>query len=78
MREPAYLLGQQERFAVLRALREVREYRGWEFAACHVRTMHVHVVMTSEEDGKKVLNDFKAYASRATGASGGLRTAISL
>ena len=50
------------------------------------------LVMTSEEAGKKVLTDFKAYASRAlnkrgekranarrgTGASGGLRTATSL
>ncbi len=70
MREPACSLGRQERFAVLKAIREVCDHRGWEATACHVRTTHVHVVVTSEEDGEKIMNDFKAYASRALNKRG--------
>ena len=70
MWEPAYSLAYQERFAVLQAIREVCEYRGWVLVACHVRTTHVHVVVTSEAGGEKLMNDFKAYASRALNKRG--------
>ena len=70
MREPAYSLGRQDRSIVLQAIREVCEYRGWVLVACHVRTTHVHAVVTSEAGGEKLMNGFKAYASRALNKRG--------
>ncbi len=70
LREPAYSLAHQERLAVLQSIREVCEYRGRILVACHVRTTHVHVVVTSEAAGEKLMNDFKAYASRALNERG--------
>jgi adenine-specific DNA methylase len=55
---------------VLNAIREVCEYRGWELLAAHVRTTHVHVVVTSTETPERVMNDFKGYASRRLNEAG--------
>ena len=49
MREPPYLLDAPRR---------------WGLQACHVRTNHVHVIVTAETAPEKVMSDFKAYASR--------------
>ena len=40
-------------------------HRGWNLLAAHVRTNHVHVIVEAEVQPEKVMNDFKAYASRA-------------
>ena len=64
MREPPYLLGPERRSVVLKTIREVADYRGWTIWACHVRTTHVHVIVTADAKPEKVMSDFKAYASR--------------
>ena len=43
---------------------EVARHRNWTVWACHVRTTHVHVVVTAGAKPEKVMSDFKAYASR--------------
>ncbi len=57
------------REAVAAALREVCTYRGWSLHALNVRTNHLHAVVSAACKPEKVLNDFKAYATR------GMRTA---
>ncbi|MGO4879354.1 MAG: transposase [Bryobacteraceae bacterium] len=64
MRQAPYLLDENARAAVLEALQEVCEFRGWILLAAHVRTNHVHVVVEAEVRPQKVMSDFKAYSSR--------------
>src|SRR5689334_9482829 len=58
------------RETVLAAVREVSKHRQWPLLAVHVRTKHVHVVVQACADGDKVMNDFKAYASRHLNEAG--------
>ena len=64
MREAPYVLDSARRAIVLDTIREVCAYRRWRLLACHVRTNHVHAVVTAEARPEKVMSDFKAYASR--------------
>jgi REP element-mobilizing transposase RayT len=64
MREAFYLLDASRRNVVLETIREVARHRGWRLLACHVRTNHVHLVVTANAKPEKVMSDFKAYASR--------------
>ena len=65
MHQASYSLSHSRRAVVLDALREVCHSRGWQMLACHVRTTHAHIVVESEARPERVMNDFKAYASRA-------------
>jgi hypothetical protein len=69
MDQPAYHLDQDRRNLVLQSIGEVCRLRGWLLLAAHVRTTHVHVVVTASCPPEKVMNDFKAYASRALNAA---------
>ena len=64
MDQPAYHLDQIRRDAVLEAIQGVCRHRGWSLLAAHVRSNHVHTVVEAEAEPQRVLNDFKAYASR--------------
>ena len=64
MKEQPYHLDARAREVVLGSIKEVCEHRGWIIGACHVRTTHVHALVTSEAKVGKVMNDLKAYASR--------------
>lgn len=64
MNQTPYLLDRERRDAVLRAIREVCTNRGWTLLAAHVRSNHVHSVVRAESRPERVMNDFKAYASR--------------
>jgi REP element-mobilizing transposase RayT len=65
MIQPPYELDGDSRMAVRQALEEVCWHRGWNLLAAHVRSNHVHVIVEAEVPPEKVMNDFKAYASRA-------------
>jgi REP element-mobilizing transposase RayT len=65
MNQRPYELDSDSRAVVLQTLAEVCSYRGWNLLAAHVRTNHVHVTVEAEVPPEKVMNDFKAYASRA-------------
>jgi REP element-mobilizing transposase RayT len=60
----ALLLDEARRLAVQQALVEVCQYRQWVLLALHVRTNHVHAIVAGGARPEKVLNDFKAYATR--------------
>ncbi len=65
MPEPPYCLTTPTaRDAVLDVLREVCAHRGWFIHAAHVRTTHVHLVVSGNAALEKVLTDIKAYATR--------------
>ena len=65
MNEAPYEMDSDSRAIVLRTLAEVCSHRGWNLLAAHVRTNHVHVIVEAEVQPEKVMNDFKAHASRA-------------
>lgn len=65
MRQAPYYLNQIRRDAVLQAIQEVCGYRGWRLLAAQVRTNHVHAVVDAEPEPERVMDDFKAYTSRA-------------
>jgi 7-carboxy-7-deazaguanine synthase (Cx14CxxC type) len=64
MRQGEYRLDEPRRQCVLKTIREVAEHRRWRLWAVHVRTNHVHVVITAEAKPEKVMSDLKAWCSR--------------
>jgi REP element-mobilizing transposase RayT len=64
MRQAEYLLDEQRRAVVLRTILEVARHRGWKVWALHVRSSHVHGVVSAAAKPEKVMADFKAWASR--------------
>lgn len=65
MDEPAFELGAHERQLVREAISDVCRYRGWRLWAAHARSRHVRLVITAVAKPEKVMNELKAYASRA-------------
>ena len=59
-----FVLDERARAIVDDTIREVCRHRGWTVRALHVRTNHVHVVVSAVAPPEKVLTDFKAYSTR--------------
>jgi len=49
----------------LKAILQVCKFHGWFAHAVHVRSSHVHVVVSGETRPEKMMVNFKAYATRA-------------
>jgi REP element-mobilizing transposase RayT len=64
MAESNYSLDEVRRSTVLAALCERCTSENRQLLAAHVRTNHVHIVVTAEARPEKLLTDLKAYASR--------------
>jgi len=65
MRKGEYLLDEQRRRSVLQAICDQANHRGWKLWAVHVRSDHVHVVISAAEiSPERILVDLKAYSSR--------------
>jgi REP element-mobilizing transposase RayT len=64
MRQEPYLLDKARRQIVLRTIKEVAAHRKWKLWVAHVRSNHVHVVISAECKPEKVMNDLKAWCSR--------------
>jgi REP element-mobilizing transposase RayT len=62
--EPRYLLDQPRRLVTLHAICEVADRKNWMLHAVHVRSNHVHVVVTAAGPPERVMNDIKTAASR--------------
>ncbi len=65
MKQPDYRLDPSRRSLVMQAVLEHGEHKQWKIWAIHVRTNHVHIVVTSAQPPERVLMECKAYASRA-------------
>jgi len=46
-------------------------HRGWDLLAAHVRSNHVHAILEAEIPPERIMNEFKAYASRELNRLGG-------
>jgi REP element-mobilizing transposase RayT len=64
MKQPEYRLDGGQRAIVLETILEVANHRKWYVWAAHVRSNHVHVVISAKAKPEKVLNDLKAWSSR--------------
>jgi REP element-mobilizing transposase RayT len=64
MRQAPYVLDEVRRQVVLRTIKEVAAHRRWKLWAVHVRSNHVHVVVTAACRPEKVMTDLKAWCSR--------------
>jgi REP element-mobilizing transposase RayT len=64
LEEPPFVLDAQRRRVVRLSIEEVSTHRRWALIALHVRSNHIHVVVRANADPDKVMNDYKAYASR--------------
>jgi REP element-mobilizing transposase RayT len=70
LKEPRYELGEARRNIVLKAIQEVCEHRRWPLLAVHVRVSHLHVIVAARDAPERIMNDFKAYSSRALNRGG--------
>ncbi len=62
--QPPAKLDARQRALVEHAIRETCEIRKWSFWAVNVRTNHIHAVVTANCKPERVLNAFKANATR--------------
>jgi hypothetical protein len=60
MTQAPYGLDACKREIVLTSIGEVCSFKSWDLLAAHVRSNHVHVVVSSTEKPDKVMNAFKA------------------
>ena len=60
-----YSLDSARRQVVLNSLKEVCHHRGWTLLAAHVRTNHIHIVITGNCKPEGILIAMKAYSSLA-------------
>jgi REP element-mobilizing transposase RayT len=65
MTQDPYLLDVTRGQVVLNSLQQVCSCRGWALLAAHVRTNHVHVVVSANCEPEPVMAALKAYSSRA-------------
>jgi REP element-mobilizing transposase RayT len=70
MDQPPYSLDEPRREALLAAIRQDCEHRGWTLHAVHVRSNHVHVVVSAAVTPERVMNDLKSYGSRRLNEAG--------
>jgi hypothetical protein len=64
MTEPAYTMAPVEREIVLNSIITLTAERRWLLLGAHVRTNHVHVVVSAEREPERIMSDLKARASR--------------
>lgn len=64
MVQPVYVMGRAEREVVCKAIVQLAKERGWNLWAVHVRSNHVHVVISADRDPGRVMSDLKGRASR--------------
>jgi REP element-mobilizing transposase RayT len=64
LKQVPYVLGARERGSVTKAISDTCELRNWCLHALNVRTNHVHTVVTANCIPGRVLNAFKANATR--------------
>ena len=65
MNQEACILDREQRELVLDSIRNVCAQRAWGLWAVHVRSTHTHLVVAAPVAPERILNDVKAYASRA-------------
>lgn len=59
-----YVMSAAERNIVCKAIVDLARARSWSLWAVHVRTNHVHAVVSAERDPGRIMSDMKGRASR--------------
>jgi REP element-mobilizing transposase RayT len=72
MSEDALLIDPKMRGIIEDTLEQHCKFRGWKLYAYNVRTNHVHAVISARSDATKMLNDLKAYLTRALRRGGAI------
>jgi len=57
-------LDAERRYVVDTTILEVCAHRGWRLRALHVRSTHLHAVVSATPAPERIMNDFKACATR--------------
>ena len=70
MTQDPYQLDAPRRQIVRDAIIEECRFRGWILHALHVRSLHVHLVVTAERDPEFVMRACKAHASKCLNQAG--------
>jgi REP element-mobilizing transposase RayT len=70
LKNDAVLLAENDRNIVLNAILSQCSFRGWFAYAIHVRSNHIHIVVSAAEKPEKIMSTFKSYSTRALRASG--------
>ena len=65
LHEAPFILEREERLLTLEAILSVCSHRQWTAYAVHVRSNHVHAVLSGEAKPERMLSACKAYATRA-------------
>lgn len=74
MRRGAAHLSASSRGLVLAAIRSVSQHQSWTLHAAHVRSTHVHVVITANVKPEIIVGKLKAYSSRTLNQATGTQT----
>ncbi len=64
LKNPPVAFDPEHRQIILETITEVCDYHRWRLYALHVRTNHVHVVVSADTAPEKALHSFQAYATR--------------
>lgn len=64
LKNPAFSLDAKQREVVVLAIKEVCSFRKCAMYSQHVRSNHVHVVVSATDTPEKLMNAFKSYATR--------------
>ena len=70
MDQPAYIMDKIRRDAVLASILKRCSHYRWNLLAAHIRTNHVHLVISAGAKPERIMNDLKSYASRYLNQSG--------
>ena len=74
MRDDRAELDAEEREIVLQSIKSVSRHEQWTLHAVHVRSTHVHIVLSAAGKPEKVVGKLKGYASRALDEAFGKRS----
>ena len=70
MDQPVYVMDAFRRAIVCQAIIDLCLEKVWKLHATHVRSNHVHSVVTAERDAGRLMSDLKARASRELNSAG--------
>jgi REP element-mobilizing transposase RayT len=70
MAQEPYILDETRRAIVRDAIVEECHFRQWTLLALHVRSNHVHMVVTADRDPEFVMRSCKAHASKCLNRAG--------
>jgi REP element-mobilizing transposase RayT len=70
MKQSPYVLSAAERAIACKAVVDLSSNRGWDLLAIHVRSNHIHIVVSADRDPARIMSDVKSRISRALTTAG--------